>query len=127
MIIAVPEILRERFGPEATQALVELLNQLAYKTRDDIVLLAEERFARRVAEAEVRFEHRLADLQGHFEHRFADLQGHLEHRLAGTDHRLADFESRLERRLTDVIRWMVGLWILGIGTLLSVLFTFFRP
>lgn len=115
-MIAVPEILRERFGPEATQALVELLNQLSYKTPDEIILLTEERFARRVAEAEARFEHgltgvdrRLADLEARFERRLGDLQGHIE------------------RRLTDVIRWMVGLWIVGIGALLSVLFAFFKP
>lgn len=102
-------MLREKLGPEAAQALVELLDRTTRQTRDQVVLLAEERFGRRLAEAETRFEQRLAQLETRFERRFAD------------------FEGRLERRLTDVIRWMVGLWILGIGTMLGVLFTFFKP
>ncbi|MGH7545781.1 MAG: LA_3696 family protein [Gemmatimonadota bacterium] len=63
-IIEVPETLRERLGAEGTRALVDLFNQAARETRDDVVVVAEERFARRVAEAETRFEARLGQEVG---------------------------------------------------------------
>lgn len=43
-LITVPEVLREKLGPEAAQALVELLDRTTRQTRDEVVLLAEERF-----------------------------------------------------------------------------------
>ena len=49
-LIAVPDVLRERLGPEGTQGLVDLLNQAASGTRDDVVALCIERFERRLAE-----------------------------------------------------------------------------
>ena len=49
-IVAVPEVLRDKLGPEGAQALVELLNRTSQRTRDDVLVFVEERFERRLAE-----------------------------------------------------------------------------
>lgn len=58
-IVAVPEVLREKLGPEGALALVELLNRSSQKTREDVIVLVEERFERRLAEVVGGLETRL--------------------------------------------------------------------
>lgn len=58
-IVAVPEVLREKLGPEGALALVDLLNRSSQKTREDVIVLVEERFERRLAEVVGGLETRL--------------------------------------------------------------------
>ena len=50
MIVAIPEALRDRLGPEAARALAELLNEVSVRTRGDVIEIAAGRFERRLAE-----------------------------------------------------------------------------
>ncbi len=50
MIIAIPEVLREKLGPEGARALAELLNEANVQTRGDVIEIAASRFERRLAE-----------------------------------------------------------------------------
>ncbi|HZD80080.1 MAG TPA: hypothetical protein VE646_08570 [Actinomycetota bacterium] len=50
MIVAIPEALRDRLGPEAARALAELLNEVSVRTRGDVIEMAAGRFERRLAE-----------------------------------------------------------------------------
>lgn len=49
-VIAIPEPLREKLGPEAAQALVDLFNRTAVQTREDVLSLVAEKFERRLSE-----------------------------------------------------------------------------
>ena len=49
-VIAVPEALREKLGPEGARGLVELVNQATWSAREDVVATCAERFERRLAE-----------------------------------------------------------------------------
>lgn len=133
-VINLPEILREKLGPQGAQALVELLNQAGRDTRDQVVTLAEERFSRRLAEElrglETRFERRLAEETGKLWRAMGNLETHLTRAMADLETRLtqrmADLETRLTQRMaaleTRVIRWMFVFW----AGVLAVLFAFFK-
>ena len=50
MIIAIPEALRQKLGPDGARALAELLNEARVQTRGDVIEIAASRFERRLAE-----------------------------------------------------------------------------
>ncbi len=50
LIIAIPEVLREKLGPEGARALADLLNEASVRTRGDVIEIAASRFERRLAE-----------------------------------------------------------------------------
>ncbi|MGH7545547.1 MAG: LA_3696 family protein [Gemmatimonadota bacterium] len=68
-VIHVPDALRDRLGPEATKALVELISGTETEIRADVIQLAEERFARRLAEAIAALETRLTERMAALERR----------------------------------------------------------
>jgi len=113
LIIAIPEALREKLGPEGARALADLLNEASVQTRGDVIEIAASRFERRLAEQTGKLEGRLAELAGKFDRRLAEETGKLR----------ADMGA-LEARIT---RWMFVFWIGQIGALLGILFAFLRP
>ena len=58
-VIAIPNILREKFGESVAQALVELINQVEDRAKDRTIEIVEERFERRLAQEIARLESRL--------------------------------------------------------------------
>ena len=50
MIVAIPEALREKLGPEGTRALAELLNEASVRTRDNVIEIAASRFEHQMGE-----------------------------------------------------------------------------
>ena len=49
-VIAVPKVLRERLTDDGADALVSLINESNEKNKQDIIVLVEEKFERRLAE-----------------------------------------------------------------------------
>ena len=131
MIIAIPEALREKLGPEGARALADLLNEASVQTRGDVIEIAASRFERRLAEQTATFETRLAELTARFEGRLAEQTAKFERRLAEETGKLraeigelrADMGA-FEARIT---RWMFIFWVGQIGVLLGIIFAFFRP
>lgn len=107
-IIEVPEALRERLGPDGTKALVDLFNQAGRETRDDVIVLAEEKFGRRLAESTAALETRLTE-------RMAALETRLTRRMAELETR---FTERVAAAETRLLRWSFVFW----ATLLVALF-----
>lgn len=120
-LIQVPEVLREKLGPEGAQAIVELFNQAGRETRYEVVLLAEERFGRRLAEGlaglEMRLDRRLGEELGKVWAAVAELEVRLTREMAS-------LEARLLRR---TFAFWVGQSFVLLSVLLSVLFAFFKP
>jgi ABC-type Zn2+ transport system substrate-binding protein/surface adhesin len=131
LIIAIPEALREKLGPEGARALADLLNEASVQTRGDVIEIAASRFERRLAEQTATFETRLAELTARFEGRLAEQTAKFERRLAEETGKLraeigelrADMGA-FEARIT---RWMFVFWVGQIGVLLGIIFAFFRP
>jgi hypothetical protein len=131
LIIAIPEALREKLGPEGARALADLLNEASVQTRGDVIEIAVSRFERRLAELSATFETRLAEQTAKFEGRLAEQTAKFERRLSEETGKLraeigelrADMGA-FEARIT---RWMFIFWVGQIGVLLGIIFGVFRP
>ncbi len=149
--IAVPEVLREKLGPEGAQALVELLNRTLGGHREDLASLLDSRFHALDARLDARFEaidsrfeaidSRFEAIDSRLDRLDARLQS-LESRVGRLESRFPAVEERFERRLAEgivglrgemaafesrVTRWMFIFWVGQIGALTAILFAFFRP
>ena len=49
-VITIPKVLREKLTDEGADALVEIINKSEEKSNEDIIVLVEEKFERRLAE-----------------------------------------------------------------------------
>ncbi|MGD8867426.1 MAG: hypothetical protein PVI01_07340 [Gemmatimonadales bacterium] len=105
MIIAVPDVLREKLGSEGARALAELLNQLGGQVRDTVITAAEERFERRLGEVTSALEMRLVE------------------RMTSLETRLNERMRKLESRL---LGWAFAFWLGQFAILIGILFAFFR-
>ncbi len=112
MIIAIPEVLREKLGPEGARALADLLNEASVQTRGDVVEIAVSRFERRLAEETGKLRAEIAALR-------AEFHAELGSEIGGLRADMSAFEAR-------ITRWMFVFWIGQIGALLGILFAFFR-
>lgn len=108
MIIAIPEVLRDKLGPDGARALAELLNEASVQTRGDVVEIAVSRFERRLAEE-----------TGKLRAEIAALRAELHSEVGALRADMGAFEAR-------ITRWMFVFWIGQIGALLGILFAFFR-
>jgi hypothetical protein len=120
LIIAIPEALREKLGPEGARALADLLNEASVQTRGDVIEIAASRFERRLAEQTAKFEGRLAEQTAKFERRLAEETGKLRAEIGELRADMGAFEAR-------ITRWMFVFWVGQIGVLLGIIFAFFRP
>jgi len=97
VIITIPEVLRDKMGPEGARALADLLNETSVSTRENVIQIAADRFERRLAEESATLRAEIGGLR-------ADMGA---------------FEGR-------ITRWMFVFWIGQICALLGILFAFFR-
>jgi hypothetical protein len=112
LIIAIPEVLRDKLGPEGARALADLLNEASVQTRGDVVEIAASRFERRLAEETGKLRTEIAALR-------AEFRAELSSEVGGLRADMGAFEAR-------ITRWMFVFWIGQIGALLGILFAFFR-
>jgi hypothetical protein len=141
VIVAIPEVLREKLGPEGARALADLLNEASVKTRGDVIELAVSRFESRLAEeigalrAEFgvlrgEFDSKIGGLSGEFDSKIGELRGEFGVLRGEFDSKIGELRGdlnadrgRFEGRMT---RWMFVFWIGQIGVLLALFFAFFR-
>ena len=60
-VMAVPRALREKLGDDASDSLVDLLQQFEAEQSDHLIKMVEERFVRRVVESENRLRNELRE------------------------------------------------------------------
>jgi hypothetical protein len=114
----------ERFGDDATNELIALLNDVDFTHRTELKdafagslavfdAKLEQRLAeqmaeidRRFVEMDAKFEHRFVEMDAKFERRFVELDAKFEHRFAAMDakfeHRFAEMDAKFERRFASV-------------------------
>jgi hypothetical protein len=135
LIIAIPEVLRDKLGPEGARALAELFNEASVRTRDDVIELAVGRFEKRLAEeigavrAEIgllrgEIDSQIGTLRGDIGSQIGTLRGEIDSQIGTLRGEIDSKIGRFEGRMT---RWMFVFWIGQLGALLGVLFAFFRP
>jgi hypothetical protein len=112
----------DRLGEQIANELVDWFNQVDATYRSDLRELNELNFARfdakleqRLAEFEAKLERRLAELDATWRVRWDKLDAKLEQSLALLDAKLdlrtAELRAEMAKQKTELIRWMVGLWL----------------
>jgi BMFP domain-containing protein YqiC len=144
-ILTVPRVLREKLGEEGAEALVELLNTIGHQERDNLLVLVEERFARRVGEESAHLKGHVSEVKSVLEGQIREVEAKLENQIREVEAKLAnqirEVETKLEKRVgeleskfevrlaqvrADLIRWMFIFWAGQIGVLVALLALFFR-
>ena len=133
-VISIPGTLRQQLGDQGTDALADLLNRTAEEARRDTLVLAAERYERRISEkmaiTNQNISHVSAELQQNVTDARAELQQDIAEMKTELDQRLTEFESRLQTQLAetkaDLIRWMFIFWVGQLAAILSILFVFFK-
>ncbi|MCS6924333.1 MAG: hypothetical protein NZ578_00390 [Candidatus Binatia bacterium] len=122
-VIAVPRALRERLGEEATDALVALLNEAGEYDKQSLLVLVEERFARRLSEE-------IGKLRGELVAEISKLREELAMEISRLRGEFSGETGKLRVDVHDLranlIQWMFLFWIGQIGVLTGILFAFFR-
>ncbi|BBM70638.1 LA_3696 family protein [Rhodothermus marinus] len=126
-ILTVPKVLREKLGDDGVEALIALLNEAAHHERDNLLGILEERFERRVTEEGARLDKRIAEEVARLEVLLAETEKRLDHRITEEVARLeVKLSTQMAGMRADLIRWMFIFWVGQLGTLLAILFAFFR-
>ena len=118
-VITVPRPLREKLGEEASDALVNLLNEVSQSTRDEVVEIVSERFEARLREEFARLRAEIAELAAKLRQEMAESTSSLRQETAESvtslRKEMADLETSLHReiasRYADTIRWMFVFWV----------------
>ncbi len=118
-VVTIPEPLRRSLGDEAAAALGSLLSLVEKESSEGALVLAEERFARRLAETEARIDSRIIEVESRLNERIIEVESRL-------NERITEVESRLNQRITEevsklrtemagfkteIIKWMFLFWL----------------
>jgi hypothetical protein len=151
-VITIPKALRERLGDEAVESFVLLLKEIEHEGRKDALVLAEEKFERRLSEevaslkvyiggvkseleAKIaKLEVKISDVKTDLETKIADAKSDLEIKIANAKADLeskisnmkADLEGKISNMKADLIKWMFLFWAGQIVVLIAILQIFFR-
>ncbi|MGC8915979.1 MAG: coiled-coil domain-containing protein [Thermoanaerobaculum sp.] len=129
-VVTIPEPLRRSLGDEAAAALGSLLSLVEKESSEGALVLAEERFARRLAETEARIDSRITEVESRLNERITEVESRLNERIIEVESRLneriTEVESRLNQRITEevsklrtemagfkteIIKWMFLFWL----------------
>jgi hypothetical protein len=129
-IITVPRPLREKLGEEATESLVELMNQATDQVKVDVIAIVEEKFERRLAEELAKVREEMYRLRSELKEDIAALHAKLAGEISALDarmeRRLAAMEVQMAGLKVDIIRWMFLFWIGQLAAIIGILFAFLR-
>lgn len=145
-IIVLPKSIEERLGAEATKDLIEVLNGIERSAKEDILLIAEEKYGRRLSDEVAKIDKRISDEVAKIDKRISDEVAKINQRItdevAKINQRITDEVAKINQRITDeiakvnqkiteevskakvtIIKWMVGLCIAQIGVTVAVVAT----
>lgn len=113
---AVPGVLRERLGPEATGGLLEVLEAAHREWRDDVIAVCAERFERRLVEETSKLH--VAIVQG-------DAALRQEMTAMG-----ADLRQEMSNGRFELLKWCFLFWmgqVVAVAGVMGLMLRMFRP
>lgn len=122
-VINVPRGLRERLGDQGADELVELLNRVTEDTKRDVLVLAEERYERRLSEEIATVNQHTTDVKAELIQQIADLRTEVSQEIADLR---TDLSQQIADTKADITRWMFVFWVGQLAAILGILFVFFR-
>ena len=121
-IISIPRSLRDKLGDEASESLVEMLNQYSQENRESIIGSATQRY-------EIHLANEMSHLKTELKADIFDLREEMmriDHSIrSDLGSEISELRDEMHRNNTNVIKWMFVFWIGQIGALIGVLFAFF--
>jgi len=109
--LRVPTALRDKLGPDASEALVEMLHDSARQSADDTIDRATERFERRLAEELAKMRVELAQGLASLRQEIAEGNGALR----------KEFHESLSATHTALLRWSLVFWTGQVVVLVALL------
>jgi hypothetical protein len=114
---AIPVALRDRLGPEATNGLLRLFDQVETDLREGVITACTERFERRVVEETSALRVQMAQAESSIRQDMTRLGGELRQEIAALGRQMASDRF-------DLLKWAFLFWIgqvVAIGTLVGVM------
>ena len=114
---AIPIAVNDRLGPEATEGLLSLLDQVHTDLREDVITACTERFERRLVQEVSTLRVQIAHVESSIRQDMTRLGADLRQEIAGVSSRMA-----LDR--FELLKWAFLFWIgqvVAIGTLFGVM------
>jgi bifunctional DNA-binding transcriptional regulator/antitoxin component of YhaV-PrlF toxin-antitoxin module len=110
-VITIPKPLRDKLGDEAVESFAMLLKEVEFEGRKDALVIAEEKFERRLSEE-------IAKLRIEMKEEIAKLDRRITEEIAGLRVEIAKTKS-------EIIKWMFIFWAGQIGVI-TALFALLR-
>ena len=133
-IISIPKPLREKLGDEASDSLVQMINQFEYEHRNSVISLTEEKFENKLNQELSSFREAMirSDLSIKEELKKDILS--LREEMIRSDllikgelkEEISNLRGDMNKNNTATIKWMFIFWIGQIGALLGILFAVFK-
>ncbi|MBS1251463.1 MAG: hypothetical protein MAG451_00496 [Anaerolineales bacterium] len=99
-VISVPRTLRQQLGDDGADDLVNLINRATEDAKEDTLVLAGERYERRLSEEISGVKQNIAETR-------------------------AELQTQLAETKSELIRWMFIFWVGQLAAMLGILFVFF--
>jgi hypothetical protein len=144
-VITIPKVLRDKLGDEAAESFAILLKEVEHEGRKDALVMAEEKFERRLTEEigslkvsfteeigslKVSFIEEIGSLKVSFTERMSENTSGLEVKLykvkSELDAKINQLEVKINEVKSDIIKWMFIFWAGQIVVLIAILQIFFR-
>ncbi|MFQ5856811.1 MAG: LA_3696 family protein [Anaerolineae bacterium] len=129
-VINIPRTLREQLGDQGADDLVDLLNRVSEDTKRDTLVLAEEKFERRLGEEASAINQHTTGMASQLNQRITEVESGLNQRLAevesGLNRRLANVKTEVAETKAELVRWMFVFWVGQLAAILGILFVFFK-
>jgi len=108
VLITIPKPLRDKLGEEATEAFTEVVKALDLEARKEALVLAEERFERRLTEEIGKVNERLTEEMGKVK---LDLER---------------LRTEMQLLKAEILKWVFIAWLSQIGILSGIMFAFLK-
>jgi len=107
-VIAIPKPLRDRLGDEAADSFVMLLKEIESEGRKDALIIAEEKFEKRLSAEIGALKVTIAEVESKLDNRITE-------EVAKLDNRITEETSMLRVELAnvkaDLLKWMFIFWV----------------
>jgi hypothetical protein len=133
-VITIPKALRDKLGDEAAESFAILLKEVEHEGRKDALVMAEEKFERRLTEEigslKVSFTEEIGSLKVSFTERMSENTSGLEAKLykvkSELEAKINQLEVKINEVKSDIIKWMFIFWAGQVVVLIAILQIFFR-
>lgn len=113
----------QQLGDEGADDLVDLINRATEDAKEDTIVLAGEKYERRLSEEIGVVNQNIAETRAELERNISETRAELEQRITRVEARL---QTQLADTKAELIRWMFIFWAGQLVAMVGILFAFFR-